>query len=251
MGIVADNSGSSSDPVGIGVVVPYDMALDRELWRWVPERVSLHLTRTPYEDVPVGLGQALAIGDPATVADATRNVTVVEPAVVAYGCTSGSFVTGQAGEAALREAMVSAGARRAVTTSGALLRAVESLGIGSVAVVTPYPDEVGDRLVAFLGEAGVEVAGSSNMGLTGRIWEVPDTVTADLVRTTAKAGGDAVFVSCTNLPTYDVIAPLEEELGRPVLTANQVTMWAALLEAGVGTDEVEARGQRLLSVSSA
>jgi maleate isomerase len=247
MGHVTDDNARSAGPVGIGMVVPYDMALDRELWRWTPERVSLHLTRTPYEDIPVGVGQALAIGDAATVAETTRSVTLVDPAVVAYGCTSGSFVSGREGEAALRDAMLGAGARRAVTTSGALLRAVETLGIGSVAVVTPYPDEVGDRLVAFLGEAGVEVTGSSNMGLTGRIWEVPDDVTADLVRTTAKAGGDAVFVSCTNLPTYDVIAPLEAELGRPVLTANQVTMWAALTEAGVGADEVDAGGQRLFA----
>jgi len=231
--------------VGIGVVVPYDMALDRELWRWCPERVSLHLTRTPFEEIPVGIGQARAVGDPATVAEATRRVTLVEPDVVAYGCTSGSFVGGRAGEAALREAMTGAGAKQAVTTSGALLRAVESLGVGSLAVVTPYPDEVGDRLVAFLGEAGVAVTGSANMGLTGRIWEVPDQATADLVRRTAEAGGDAVFVSCTNLPTYDVIAPLEAELGRPVLTANQVTMWAALLDAGVRGDELEADGQRL------
>ena len=243
---MTEDSPGSAGPVGIGVVVPYDMALDRELWRWTPGRASLHLTRTPYEDIPVGVGQALAIGDAATVAAATRSVTIVEPAVVAYGCTSGSFVTGRAGEAALRDAMISAGARRAVTTSGALVRAVEALGIGSLAVVTPYPDEVGDRLVAFLAEAGVEVTGSSNMGLTGRIWEVPDDVTADLVRSTAKAGGDAVFVSCTNLPTYDVIASLEDELDRPVLTANQVTMWAALLEAGVGADEVDT-GQRLFA----
>lgn len=247
MGLVTDDSGSSAGPVGIGVVVPYDMALDRELWRWTPERVSLHLTRTPFEDVPVGIGQALAVGDGDTVAEATRSVTIVEPAVVAYGCTSGSFVSGRAGEAALREAMVGAGARRAVTTSGALLRAVETVGIGSMAVVTPYPEEVGDRLVAFLAEAGVEVTGSFNMGLTGRVWEVPDEVTADLVRATARAGGDAVFVSCTNLPTYDVIAPLEAELGRPVLTANQVTMWAALVEAGIGAGEVDTGGQRLFA----
>jgi maleate isomerase len=44
-----------------------------------------------------------------------------------------------------------------------------------------------------------------------------------------------------------VIAPLEEELGRPVLTANQVTMWAALQEAGVGAGEVDAGGQRLFA----
>ena len=175
---MTDESGRPAGQVGIGVVVPYDFALDRELWRWTPERVALHLTRTPYEDIPVGVEQALTIGDAATVAAATRSVTIVEPAVVAYGCTSGSFVSGRRGEAALREAMVAAGASRAVTTSGALLRAVETLGIDSLAVVTPYPDEVGDRLVAFLAEAGVKVTGSSNMGLTGRIWEVPDEVTA-------------------------------------------------------------------------
>jgi len=76
---------------------------------------------------------------------------------------------------------------------------------------------------------------------------VPDEVTAELVRSTAKAGGDAVFVSCTNLPTYDVIAALERELGRPVLTANQVTMWAALVDAGVGPGEVDTGGQRLFT----
>ncbi len=37
----------------------------------------------------------------------------------------------------------------------------------------------------------------------------------------------ALFISCTNLPTYDVIEPLEHALGKPVLTANQVTMWDA------------------------
>lgn len=245
---MTDESGRASGQVGIGVVVPYDFALDRELWRWTPERVALHLTRTPYEDIPVGVEQALTIGDAATVAEATRSVTLVEPAVIAYGCTSGSFVTGREGEAALRDAMVAAGARRAVTTSGALVRAIETLGIGSMAVVTPYPDAVGARLEAFLAETGVKVTGARNMGLIGRIWTVPYDVTADLVRTTAaQAGGDAVFVSCTNLPTYDVIAPLEAELGRPVLTANQVTMWAALVEAGVDADEVDAGGQSLFA----
>ena len=47
------------------------------------------------------------------------------------------------------------------------------------------------------------------------------------------AGGDAVFLACTNLRTYDLIASLEQELGVPVITANQVTMWAVLAAAGV------------------
>ena len=40
------------------------------------------------------------------------------------------------------------------------------------------------------------------------------------------------MVSCTNLHTYDVIAGLEAELGKPVISASQATMWAALRRIG-------------------
>lgn len=236
------------DQVGIGVIIPYDFALDRELWRWVPAQVSLHLTRTPYQDIPVSVAQAMAVGDRETVARCTRDLLVVEPAAVAYGCTSGSFIGGLVGEAALVAAMVEAGARTAVTTSGAVIAAAHALGIKTVAVVTPYDEAVGTRLRAYLSEAGLEITANNNMGLTGRIWTVPYEVTADLVRRTAQSGGDAVFLSCTNLPTYDLIASLEQELGVPVLTANQVTMWAVLAAAGV---EAVGPGQSLLGMRPA
>lgn len=42
---------------------------------------------------------------------------------------------------------------------------------------------------------------------------------------------EALFFSCTNLRTFDVLSVLEEKLGKPVLSANQVTMWAALKAA--------------------
>ena len=58
------------------------------------------------------------------------------------------------------------------------------------------------------------------------------------------ATADALFISCTNLPTYDVIPQLEAELRMPVLSANQVTMWAALRHLGtraVGPYQAAAR----------
>jgi maleate isomerase len=224
---------AAPEQVGIGVVIPYDFALDRELWRWVPAQVSLHLTRTPYQDIPVSVAQAIAVGDRETVARCTRDLLTVEPAAVAYGCTSGSFIGGLAGEAALVAGMVEAGAPMAVTTSGGVIAAAHALGLKNLAVVTPYDESVGAKLRAYLNEAGVEVAAQNDIGLTGRIWTVPYEVTADLARRTAQGGGDAVFLSCTNLLTYDLIASLEQELGVPVITANQVTMWAVLAAAGV------------------
>jgi maleate isomerase len=239
---------AAPDQVGIGVVIPYDFALDRELWRWVPAQVSLHLTRTPYQDIPVSVAQAIAVSDQETVVRCTRDLLIVEPTAVAYGCTSGSFIRGLAGEAALVAGMVEAGAPRAVTTSGAVIAAVHALGIQKVAVVTPYDEAVGAKLRAYLNEAGVEVAAQNDMGLTGRIWTVPNEVTADLARRTARGGGDAVLLSCTNLRTYDLIASLEQELGVPVLSANQVTMWAVLAAAGVAA---VGPGQSLLGLQPA
>ena len=224
---------AAPDQVGVGVVIPYDFALDREMWRWVPAQVSLHLTRTPYQDIPVGVAQAMAMGDRETVARCTKDLLVVEPAAVAYGCTSGSFIRGLAGEAALIAAMVEAGAPTAVTTSGAIIAAAHALGLKKVAVVTPYDEAVGAKLRAYLNEAGLEVTAHNDMGLTGRIWTVPYEITAAVARRTAQGGGDAVFLSCTNLRTYDLIASLEQELDIPVLTANQVTIWAVLAAAGV------------------
>ncbi|MEI8409404.1 MULTISPECIES: maleate cis-trans isomerase family protein [unclassified Kribbella] len=229
---------------GIGVVAPYDFALDRELWRWAPDDVTLHLTRTPYAPLAATLEMAVHISDPELIARATTNVLPVAPLTVAYACTSGSFVGGLAGEAALVDAMVAAGAPTAVTTSGALLLALRHLGINRVATVTPYTDDLTAGLTAFLAEAGVKVVATAGLGLIAQIWTVPYEATVELVRSIDTKSADAVFISCTNLPTYDVIAGLEAMIGKPVLTANQVTMWSALSLAG---HTAIGQGQHLLT----
>lgn len=242
-----------SAQTGLGVIVPYDMALDREMWRWAPDDVTLFFTRTPYSPLAVTVEMAEHVADTEAVRASTRDLMAVSPAVYAYGCTSGSFVRGVRGERQLVEAMCDAGAPAAVTTSGALLESLKHLDATRVAIATPYDPDVTERLRLFLHEAGVGVVGSSHLGLTADIWKVPYTRTAELVTRADTAEADAVVVSCTNLPTYDVIASLEEQLGKPVVSANQATMWAALRAVG---RRAVGPGQRLLapgpgSVSSA
>ncbi|WP_330293852.1 maleate cis-trans isomerase family protein [Streptomyces sp. NBC_00576] len=218
---------------GVGVVAPFDFALDRELWRWVPDDVSLHLTRTPYVPVEVSLDLARLVSEHETLGDAVRTLNVIAPEIVAYACTSGSFVGGIAGERAMCEAMTRAGEVPSVTTSGALLEALTELSVRRVALVTPYTVSVTRALEEYVAEAGVTVTGCAYMGLTRHIWKVPYRAVADMARqATAGTRTDALFISCTNLPTYDVIAQLEAELRIPVISANQVTMWAALRRVG-------------------
>jgi maleate isomerase len=217
---------------GIGVVAPFDFALDRELWRWVPDDVSLYLTRLPFFTTPVTVEMAVACGDRRAVRRATRDVLTPEPGVVAYACTSGSFVDGAAGEEVLRRTMEDAGAPAACTTSGALIAALRTLGITRLAIATPYVQPVTQRLVAYLAEHGVQTVSSEGLGLLGNIWRVSYSEVVEIVSAADNPAAEALFISCTNLPTYDLIEPLEQALGKPVLTANQVTMWAALRTMG-------------------
>ncbi|MDX6249553.1 MAG: maleate isomerase, partial [Kribbellaceae bacterium] len=140
---------------GIGVVAPYDFALDRELWRWVPDDVSLYLTRMPYVPLAATVEMAIHISEPALVARGAIDVLAVSPLVTAYACTSGSFIGGLVGEAALVAAMEDAGAPAAVTTSGALLIALRQLRITRIAAVTPYTEDLNEGLDGYLAEAGV------------------------------------------------------------------------------------------------
>lgn len=217
---------------GVGIVTPYDFALDREIWRWVPDDVCLHLTRTPRLAVPVTVEMAQLVSETGTVQSSTAEVLAVEPDVVVYLCTSGSFVHGVRGERELREAIAAVGAPAAVTTSGALLDALEALGVRRLAVATPYLESVTLRLHEYLAEAGIEVVSGAHLGLFERIWRVSYAELVDLVLAADSGDAEAVFVSCTNLATYDTIVPLERALGKPVLTANQVSMWAALRACG-------------------
>ena len=213
---------------GIGIIAPFDLALERELWRWAPLEVSFHLARTPFEPVAVSLEQAELVSGKEHLQRATRDVLGVDPEVVAYLCTSGSFIHGPEYEASLRQAILEAGAPAAVTTTGALVEAVRALDLGRISVVTPYDAELTERLVTFLGDIDVEVIHSHYLGLGGGIWRVNYRTVVEQILAADDPRAEAIFVSCTNLPTYDIIAPLERELGKPVLTANQLTVWACL-----------------------
>lgn len=212
----------------IGIIVPFDFPYDREYWRYTPDDVSLAITRTPHISGPVSLEGVMKVGDEAMVAEATRSLVAIRPAAVVYACTSGSFVRGRAGEQALIEAMRAAGAPAAETTSGAAVKALRSLGVRRVGIAAPYMGEITERLVGFFGEHGLEAVSCEFLGLDESAESVDRGEVIDLVVSADRPEAEAVFVACTNLETFDLVADLEARLKKPVLTANQVTMWAAL-----------------------
>src|SRR5699024_489693 len=177
---------------------------------------------------------ASALNQAENVEPAVRALLAPEPLTIGYACASGSFVHGAAGEMRLHQSMLAAGAPAAVTTSGALIHALEALDAHRIAVVTPYLDN-----------HGVGVTSSVGLGLLSHLWRVSYAEVFEAVRSVDHPDAQAVFISCTNVLTYDILAPLERELGKPVIAANQVTMWAVMRTAD---RRAVAQGQHLLDV---
>ena len=71
------------------------------------------------------------------------------------------------------------------------------------------------------------------MGLDAGIEEVSVDEVVQLGLKTDTLDAEGLVISCTNLVTLDAISVLEERLGKPVVSANQATVWHSCLLAGV------------------
>lgn len=230
-----DVSGPPAGPLPqtpVGVIASFDFDRDRELWRWVPDEISLLIDRTDPVSTTDNFSTVSALNDPVLLARPARILANLQVQVMLYACTACSFIGGLPGERALREALVAAGAREAVTTSGAVLEALDAVGARRVAVVHPYAPSVGARLNDYLAEAGIDVVASRGWERAIRAAHADYSAVAELAVAGDAPDADALFISCTALPTYDLIAPLETMLGKPVITANQAGMWALTRRVG-------------------
>jgi maleate isomerase len=227
---------------GVGLVAPFDFALDDEYWRWMPDGHPLYITRTEFNEHTI-VDEQLAqdVSDAKVVVPAIRSLAMAAPGAVGYACTSGSFVNGNAGEYLLRETMSAAGAKSPVTTSGALREAVAVLGIKRLAIATPYDYVLTERLVNFLAACGVAVTKAGYLNSESDIMHIGYETVRDMAQTINDDTAEALFFSCTNLRTYDIVEELEQQLGKPVLSANQVTIWAMLRAAGLPMPRVNHR----------
>ena len=185
----------------------------------------------PSRKGPIDADLVAAVSEEGVVREGAAAIATARPAVTVYACTTGSYMKGMAGERSLREAIEDASGSEAVTTSGALLEAAQAVGASSLALATPHNRCLAEGLVSFLEEAGLSVPSVAYLALDQDISEVSAASIRILARRADTTDAEALFLSCTNLPTLRLISELEEQLGKPVLAANQVSMWGGPPEA--------------------
>ncbi|MBS1251341.1 MAG: Arylmalonate decarboxylase [Anaerolineales bacterium] len=218
----------------LGIIYPADGALDDEYWKLVPPGVTVHITRieVPHEDQTIELLEAQATSP--DIEKAAGDLTIIRLDAVAYACTSGSFLLGAGSDLDIIQRMEAAASGvPCTTTTTAAVRALKALGAKKLAVVTPYPDEINARLEAFLADSGFQVVALEGLGLYHGIWGQPAGAAYRLATEADVPEAEAMFISCTNFRTLEVLDALEQDLGKPVVSANQATVWDLLRLAGI------------------
>jgi hypothetical protein len=88
--------------------------------------------------------------------------------LIVFACTSGSFAAGKGHDEKIIKELEEATGIPSLTTSTAILRAFQALGIRSVAISSPYSEELNARQKMFFEANGIKVTGVIGLGFVKR-----------------------------------------------------------------------------------
>lgn len=214
--------------------------------------VRLAVEHTYGEDLHA-VDALLDLGNESRLAAGARKLAAYQPSAVLWACTSGSFVFGWDGAHAQVEKLAEAAGVPASSTSFAFVHAARALGLRTLAVAASYPAEVATRFGDFLRAGGFTVSGLASSGIVtaAEVGELAEGSVLELARAHDRPDADALLVPDTAMRTVGLVEKMEAQLGKPVLTANQVTVWEGLRLAGrlapaAGLGALFARGDEQL-----
>lgn len=224
------------EPIRLGFLYPGHAAEDDypRLAAALDGAVEAVLVHTTMGEDAHRLDALLEIGSTENLLEGARGLRERSVAAAVWACTSGSFVFGWEGARRQAEAIEEFLGVPAASTSIAFVNAVHALGVRRVAVAATYPADVTRLFKEYLGEAGIKVValGCEDILTAAEVGTLTRERVMSVVTSGDHADAEAVLVPDTALHTVEWLPDLEQELGKPVLTANQVTMWEAMRLSG-------------------
>ncbi|NKB62672.1 MAG: Asp/Glu racemase [Gammaproteobacteria bacterium] len=216
----------------IGIIVPVsntnlepDMALLR------PEGVSLHFARAGGYDLDqVPDGEQMRKFALATLDDVVDSINATQPDVILYGCTSATLAHGPKFDQEFTQRIQQKTGVPTITAAGALVDSLNELGVTDIAFSSPYVESLNAEAIQFLADSGFNTVSSayvgSDLGNYGQSALTPDQV-FDLGARADSPDAQAIVLSCTDMRAVEIIEPLQDTLGKPVVCSNGALMqWA-------------------------
>ena len=219
-----DRDDPQKPPIGL-IVLQTDETIEPDFKRYFADHPSpLYVSRIPSGQTVTHQSLSQMQTDLTAAADLLPKGLSFP--VIGYGCTSASSVIGSE-----RIEKLVQGACDVDTVTNPLratVAACAARGLSRIALLSPYIEEVNEPLRAAFAQNGVDMSVFGSFGEAQEA-KVVRISTASVVDAAVKLGADplveGVFLSCTNLRTYDAIPAIEQALGKPVLSSNQALAW--------------------------
>lgn len=232
----------------IGLLVPSsNTTVEPEFYRALPASVTLHTARLFLTEItPEAILRMVE-----DLEQQSRLLASADVDVIVMGATAPSFLKGAGYDREVMARIEKATGKPATTTSTALLRALRFLDAKRIVLGSAYTDKVNAIAQGFLEANGLKVVAARGLGMVDNlaVGRLGPESAYELARDAAHADADAVVLACTNWRSMDVIERLERELGKPVVSTTQVSVWDALRLIGY-RGEISGYGRLLRTLAA-
>jgi maleate cis-trans isomerase len=218
------------------LVPPGNPTVETEMIALAPPGVSVHFHRLTAR----GVGGALEGQDERNrmmvdnLDASVELIAMVDPDIIVIAHTATSYYLGRDREADLLARLQRSTGKRIITAFGSVVEALRRLDIRRLALGTPYSPETTLQGKAHLEAHGFDVVNFANLPNVTNIYDETAERAYRLARSVDTDAAEAVFLSGTGMPTLPALDPLEQDLGKPVVSSASAMMWRALRLAEVG-----------------
>ncbi|HBK09345.1 MAG TPA: maleate cis-trans isomerase [Acetobacteraceae bacterium] len=215
----------------IGLLLPSSNTTQEiEYNRIMPQGVTLHVARLPLRTVEPS-STARIVED---IETESRKLADADVEAIVLAATAPSSRNGLGYDQELIRRIEAASGKKATTASTALIQALTVLNARRLVIAAPWSDATNVTSAAFIEASGFRVLAHKALGHVSNldIGVLEEQTAYDLGLAVNRPDADAVMLACGNWLTMGIVDRLEAAIGKPVLTTNQVSLWAVLRLAG-------------------
>jgi maleate isomerase len=216
----------------IGLLLPSsNTTQEPEFIRMLPDGVTLHVARLPLRTVEADSTIRIV----ADIEAESRKLADAEVDAIVLAATAPSSRHGLGYDQDLIRRITAASGKPATTASTALIQALATLRAHRLVIAAPWGDDVNRIAAGFIEASGYQVLAHRALGHVSNleIGLLAEETALELGRAVDRPDADVVMLACGNWRTLGIVDRLEAAVGKPVLTTNQVSLWAVLRLVGV------------------
>ena len=151
---------------------------------------------------------------------------------VAYGCTSGTIAASK--ERIIKKIQSAKPDCKVTTPITSAVNALKYLKLNNISIFTPYTQAINETVISYFKNEKFDIKSFASFNLESDldIGKIDPNYLFKVLSDLDLYNSDALFISCTALPVFQIIEKLEKKIKKIVISSNQALIWETLRLVG-------------------